>query len=109
MCAAGADMLNTSTGTPDTPMAGAIPRLTHMLFQGMFAVITPALSSTKMARPKAMRYGTNQATEWWATNLSSQAMLAKATIPASFPPTIGSSSGRDSSAAVSGTHANWYQ
>lgn len=26
-----------------TPMAGAIPRLTHMLFQGMFFIITPAL------------------------------------------------------------------
>jgi Amt family ammonium transporter len=25
------------------PMAGAIPRLTHMLFQGMFFIITPAL------------------------------------------------------------------
>ena len=36
-------VLNTSTGTPDTPMAGAIPRLTHMLFQGMFFIITPAL------------------------------------------------------------------
>lgn len=27
----------------ETPMEGAIPRLTHMLFQGMFFVITPAL------------------------------------------------------------------
>ena len=27
----------------DTPMVGAIPRLTHMLFQGMFFIITPAL------------------------------------------------------------------
>jgi len=27
----------------DTPMEGAIPRLTHMLFQGMFFIITPAL------------------------------------------------------------------
>ncbi|MEM8943574.1 MAG: ammonium transporter [Planctomycetota bacterium] len=26
-----------------TPMAGSIPRLTHMLFQGMFFIITPAL------------------------------------------------------------------
>jgi Amt family ammonium transporter len=26
-----------------TPMEGAIPRLTHMLFQGMFFIITPAL------------------------------------------------------------------
>ena len=30
-------------GAPVTPMAGAIPRLTHMLFQGMFFIITPAL------------------------------------------------------------------
>jgi ammonium transporter, Amt family len=29
--------------TPDTPMEGVIPRLTHMLFQGMFFIITPAL------------------------------------------------------------------
>jgi Amt family ammonium transporter len=28
---------------PVEPMAGAIPRLTHMLFQGMFFIITPAL------------------------------------------------------------------
>src|SRR4051812_29462381 len=28
---------------PDTPQEGAIPRLTHMLFQGMFFIITPAL------------------------------------------------------------------
>jgi ammonium transporter, Amt family len=27
----------------DTPMEGAIPRFTHMLFQGMFFIITPAL------------------------------------------------------------------
>ncbi len=27
----------------DTPLAGSIPRLTHMLFQGMFFIITPAL------------------------------------------------------------------
>ena len=27
----------------ETPMEGAIPRLTHMLFQGMFFIITPAL------------------------------------------------------------------
>lgn len=32
-----------SQGTVTTPMAGAIPRLTHMLFQGMFFIITPAL------------------------------------------------------------------
>jgi ammonium transporter, Amt family len=30
-------------GKVDTPMEGAIPRLTHMLFQGMFFIITPAL------------------------------------------------------------------
>ena len=28
---------------PTEPMEGAIPRLTHMLFQGMFFIITPAL------------------------------------------------------------------
>lgn len=28
---------------PTEPMAGAIPRYTHMLFQGMFFIITPAL------------------------------------------------------------------
>ena len=28
---------------PVTPMEGAIPQLTHMLFQGMFFIITPAL------------------------------------------------------------------
>ena len=32
-----------SAGAPLTPMEGAIPRLTHMLFQGMFFIITPAL------------------------------------------------------------------
>ena len=31
------------TGTIIKPMADAIPRLTHMLFQGMFFIITPAL------------------------------------------------------------------
>src|SRR5262245_33590124 len=31
------------SGPAVTPMAGAIPRLTHMLFQGMFFIITPAL------------------------------------------------------------------
>jgi len=30
-------------GGPQTPMEGAITRLTHMLFQGMFFIITPAL------------------------------------------------------------------
>ena len=28
---------------PNTPMEGVIPRFTHMLFQGMFFIITPAL------------------------------------------------------------------
>ncbi len=32
-----------ATSAPATPMEGAIPRLTHMLFQGMFFIITPAL------------------------------------------------------------------
>jgi Amt family ammonium transporter len=32
-----------STKTVKTPMEGSIPRLTHMLFQGMFFIITPAL------------------------------------------------------------------
>lgn len=31
------------TGQPVTPMEGTIPRLTHMLFRGMFFVFTPAL------------------------------------------------------------------
>ncbi len=30
-------------GEPEMPMEGAIPRATHMLFQGMFFIITPAL------------------------------------------------------------------
>jgi Amt family ammonium transporter len=30
-------------GAPYVPMEGSIPRLTHMLFQGMFFIITPAL------------------------------------------------------------------
>lgn len=35
---------NEATGEPQTPMFNAIlPRLTHMLFQGMFFIITPAL------------------------------------------------------------------
>jgi Amt family ammonium transporter len=34
---------DTATNDVVTPMAGAIPRLTHMLFQGMFFIITPAL------------------------------------------------------------------
>ncbi len=32
-----------TAGGPVTPMADKIPRLTHMLFQGMFFIITPAL------------------------------------------------------------------
>lgn len=32
-----------STGEVVTPMEGVIPRYTHMLFQGMFFIITPAL------------------------------------------------------------------
>ena len=31
------------SGAPSVPMEGTIPRLTHMLFQGMFFIITPAL------------------------------------------------------------------
>jgi Amt family ammonium transporter len=34
---------DTETNSAVEPMAGAIPRLTHMLFQGMFFIITPAL------------------------------------------------------------------
>src|SRR5262245_12380407 len=34
---------NEETKTVDTPMEGAVPRFTHMLFQGMFFIITPAL------------------------------------------------------------------
>jgi len=34
---------NPETNAPNEPMAGGIPRLTHMLFQGMFFIITPAL------------------------------------------------------------------
>jgi len=33
---------NAETNSPETPMNGVIPRLTHMLFQGMFFIITPA-------------------------------------------------------------------
>ena len=32
-----------AAGAPFTPMEGGVPRLTHMLFQGMFFIITPAL------------------------------------------------------------------
>jgi Amt family ammonium transporter len=35
--------LDVSAKTVNTPMEGAIPRFTHMLFQGMFFIITPAL------------------------------------------------------------------
>ncbi len=34
---------DTEAGTAIEPMEGAIPRLTHMVFQGMFFIITPAL------------------------------------------------------------------
>ena len=34
---------NENTQGPETPMVDAIPRYTHMLFQGMFFIITPAL------------------------------------------------------------------
>ena len=32
-----------AAGAPSVPMEGSIPRLTHMVFQGMFFIITPAL------------------------------------------------------------------
>ena len=34
---------DSATNSPREPMIGAIPRYTHMLFQGMFFIITPAL------------------------------------------------------------------
>lgn len=34
---------NADANSVETPMEGTIPRLTHMLFQGMFFIITPAL------------------------------------------------------------------
>lgn len=34
---------NTATNAVEIPMAGTIPMYTHMLFQGMFFIITPAL------------------------------------------------------------------
>lgn len=34
---------NVEKQEPETPQEGAIPRFTHMLFQGMFFIITPAL------------------------------------------------------------------
>jgi Amt family ammonium transporter len=36
-------MWDTTANEPLTPMEGLMPRLTHMLFQGMFFIITPAL------------------------------------------------------------------
>lgn len=41
--------------SPLTPMAGSIPRLTHMLFQGMFFIITPALICGAFA--ERMKFG----------------------------------------------------
>src|SRR5947207_11018765 len=41
---------------PETPMEGAIPRLTHMLFQGMFFIITPTLICGAFA--ERMRFST---------------------------------------------------
>ncbi|MCO8124453.1 ammonium transporter [Stieleria sp. TO1_6] len=40
---------------PITPMEGSIPRLTHMLFQGMFFIITPALICGAFA--ERMKFG----------------------------------------------------
>jgi len=39
----GAREWDAASAAPTTPMEGVIPRLTHMLFQGMFFIITPAL------------------------------------------------------------------
>ena len=44
-----------ATGAPVEPMAAAIPRLTHMLFQGMFFIITPALICGAFA--ERMKFG----------------------------------------------------
>lgn len=44
-----------ASGQAMTPMAGAIPRLTHMLFQGMFFIITPALICGAFA--ERMKFG----------------------------------------------------
>ena len=44
-----------AAGAPHTPMAGGIPRLTHMLFQGMFFIITPALICGAFA--ERMKFG----------------------------------------------------
>ena len=46
---------NESTGAPETPMEGGVPRLTHMLFQGMFFIITPALICGAFA--ERMKFG----------------------------------------------------
>ena len=45
-------MADEKTGSVVTPMEGAIPRLTHMLFQGMFFIITPTLICGAFARSK---------------------------------------------------------
>lgn len=44
-----------AAGGPVTPMEGDIPRLTHMLFQGMFFIITPALICGAFA--ERMKFG----------------------------------------------------
>lgn len=44
-----------AAGGPVTPMEGEIPRLTHMLFQGMFFIITPALICGAFA--ERMKFG----------------------------------------------------
>jgi len=44
-----------AAGEPVTPMEGDIPRLTHMLFQGMFFIITPALICGAFA--ERMKFG----------------------------------------------------
>lgn len=44
-----------SQGLALTPMAGSIPRITHMLFQGMFFIITPALICGAFA--ERMKFG----------------------------------------------------
>jgi ammonium transporter, Amt family len=44
-----------AAGAPAEPMAAAIPRLTHMLFQGMFFIITPALICGAFA--ERMKFG----------------------------------------------------
>jgi Amt family ammonium transporter len=46
---------NESTSSVEEPMAGVIPRLTHMLFQGMFFIITPALICGAFA--ERMKFG----------------------------------------------------